>query len=300
EAEIRPGPAGLANSIFRQKRSALGQTSQFPAGFYGSASVASVSRACSCSLPRASGDVPGGTFTSLRVRQRSSARNVVTSERILAVEVMLEPLIKRFRYHFMGKRLTNRLEKVRVRPAPAVFHTMKYPAKASPQFIRGEIQLLLDESGLTEYVAQASPSARGRATPDASGRIYLWPNRRHRRQLADDIPRLLRHPGFISHTMTEAFHFDEAIRNDYLYLDPAAGAEWPGTMEVLAGNQEVFDAFLRTEKECEFFAAFLDATIRRLYPLDPPSHFRVMQIMYRLQLPYTNSQKSSRLTTLGR
>ncbi|KAG5459148.1 MAG: RINT-1/TIP-20 [Olpidium bornovanus] len=49
--------------------------------------------------------------------------------------------------------------------------------------------------------------------------------------------------------MTEAYRFDEAIRNDYLYLDPAAGAEWPGTLEVLAGNQEVFDAFLRTEKE---------------------------------------------------
>jgi len=72
------------------------------------------------------------------------------------------------------------------------------------------------------------------------------------------MPSLLRHPPLLAHTIHQALLFDIALaeegfrsqRTSVMLGSP--GVQWRGLSDVILGNIEWFDTWLRGEQECEF------------------------------------------------
>ncbi|KAL7747817.1 hypothetical protein RI367_006752 [Sorochytrium milnesiophthora] len=115
---------------------------------------------------------------------------------VLAVEVMINYLRKRFRYHFLGKRATNRLEK----PEWWV-QTLLNNYSEHKRFFETQVQDLLDEAQL-HYL-----DARMLLTSELKS--IGW------EKLTADMPTLANHPHHLSHTVSQLLFFDSEICKDH-------------------------------------------------------------------------------------
>ena len=153
----------------------------------------------------------------------------------LPVAALAQPLILRFRYHFDGKRQTNRLDK----PEWYFAHILNALGEHEP-FIRQDIQSLLREGGNTQDDAmQAFISALLRPL---------------QRKIRSSVPQLLGLPSILGHTIYQALQFDAALRDSFGYtggLDKAGKPVWKGTADIILGNQAWFSGWKDAEKKCE-------------------------------------------------
>jgi hypothetical protein len=181
----------------------------------------------------------------------------------LAVSALVQPLILRFRYHFDGKRQTNRLDK----PEWYFAHILNALHDHS-SFIRHDVQSLLSSSS-------SSQEEGGLSNIDAMTDVITALLKPLNRKIRASIPQLLEMPAVLAHTLYQALQFDRTIRDLYAYtprtMDGAA-TEWKGTADLVLGNQAWFEGWKESERKCEW-----DDACTRHRDTDQIAHMTVVE-----------------------
>jgi RAD50-interacting protein 1 len=173
---------------------------------------------------------------------------------LLPLEVMVQPLAQRFRYHFYGDRPTNRLDK--------------------PEYFLSHIFELLDRhsSFMTEAL-QPVLDARVHASDDLE-LVYtdavscfisaLLPLVMTKSQSI--LPQLSSHPQLLSHFVHELMSFDATLRDSWAYNPlPGVYSEWKGLTWSIMVTHNYFNTWLGVEKQFAFsrYKAILQAADAR-------------------------------------
>ena len=172
-----------------------------------------------------------------------------TTERVLLpLEVMVQPLAQRFRYHFFGDKPTNRLDK----PEYFLSHVLDLVDRHG-RFMTDAFQPVLDTrtgtSDELEYIYSDSISEFITALlPIVMAKCLSV------------LPQLSSHAQLLSHFIHELMSFDNNLRDSWAYNPtPGSFSEWKGlTWEVLIAH-DYFNKWLSVEKE---FALARYRTIR--------------------------------------
>ncbi|KAH8548325.1 TIP-1 family-domain-containing protein, partial [Umbelopsis sp. PMI_123] len=151
---------------------------------------------------------------------------------LVPIQLMLDALSLRFRFHFEGSRPTNRLDK----PEWYMNHTIQTISQHLP-FIIGVVQPVIDKYN--------SPSLRNSAKTDFITGIL----NDLKRKLQKSIPQILQQPALLSHTIHESLSFDQTLRERFAYNAPKGSEFNLGLAQVIVGNTKWFDAWLQMEKE---------------------------------------------------
>ncbi|XP_072036444.1 RAD50-interacting protein 1-like isoform X2 [Amphiura filiformis] len=146
-----------------------------------------------------------------------------TRQTVLPLQLLLQPLRKRFRYHFHGKKQTNSLDK------PEWYFTQVLNwIRDHNDFLEGTIQPFLD----TEEYAHINAK-----TEFTRGLLQVVAAK-----LTHDIPELLFDEQLLSHTIDELLLFDKELRSNYGYPKSQ-----PGCLHVLTAPA-CFDKWIMIEK----------------------------------------------------
>ncbi|CAB4385024.1 unnamed protein product [Rhizophagus irregularis] len=162
------------------------------------------------------------------LESKNSKEDNVLLPPLLPMQIMVEPLIVRFRYHFDSKRPTNRIDK----PEWYFSHVITTIREHSP-FLAGAVQAIVDDAGFEKYHAK-----------NEFIRCLLVAVTR---KLNNSVPTLLNSPQIFSHTVFETLQFDQTLRELHMYTPPGQD-EWGGCVEVFTGKKEWFKAWLKVEK----------------------------------------------------
>ncbi|KAJ3853443.1 TIP-1 family-domain-containing protein [Lentinula lateritia] len=169
-------------------------------------------------------------------------QNVSRSEKdgIYPLEILVQPVALRFKYHFEGTRQTNRADK------PEWYFTHI-------------LNVAHDQRTFFEHVVQLLLNSADRQTINAWREFtrLLLPILTNK--LRRTVPSLLPHPSLLAHTIYQALQFDAALREEGFELDGTlgdtvpkrdgiAGEAWPGVCDIILGKKEWFDAWLDGEK----------------------------------------------------
>ncbi|KAF9458336.1 TIP-1 family-domain-containing protein [Collybia nuda] len=152
------------------------------------------------------------------------------------LEALVLPVSLRFKYHFEGNRLTNRLDK----PEWYFTHILNVAHEHRP-FMESIIQKLLTSSDYSHLNAWVEFT------------LQLLPLLS--RKLKHTIPTLLPHPPLLAHTIYQALSFDAALFEEgFQLLGTSAtltdqGGTWVGISEAILGNLEWFEVWLVAEKK---------------------------------------------------
>ncbi|PWZ03758.1 hypothetical protein BCV70DRAFT_197955 [Testicularia cyperi] len=171
---------------------------------------------------------------------------------LLATQILVEPLLLRFRYHFDGDRATNRLDK----PEWYLSHIAALIQSHSALF-RPAVHGIPGSGGvvvrLCRQYANASPQLEIRR---AYRHIDTYAELLHglltplRRKLASSVPSLLDNPSLLAHTVFQALTFDAELEEKF---PPCLTVlEGQGTYRVaddILANKEWFTRWLEGEKE---------------------------------------------------
>ncbi|KAF9193487.1 hypothetical protein BGZ50_007417 [Haplosporangium sp. Z 11] len=149
---------------------------------------------------------------------------------LLPVELMVAPLILRFRYHFEGNRPTNRLDK----PEWYLNHVLELIKDHSP-FLQDYVQKIVQETDYKEYDVK-----------NDFVRILLGAVEK---KIRLSVPAMLSSPEILSHAIYETLRFDKMLRENEFYFPPGQTTDWQGTVQVYLGHREWLKAWLRVEKE---------------------------------------------------
>ena len=174
-------------------------------------------------------------FANVDIRSRSSAPDPVV---LLPLEVMVQPLAVRFRYHFYGDKPTNRLDK--------------------PEYFLTHVLDLLDRHGgfITDMLG---PILEDRAMNcEALESIYtdavsvfitaLLPI--VEAKCLSFLPQVSQQPQLLSHFLHELMAFDTALRETWGYMPiPRMVAGWRGMTWRMLNTHGYFDTWLRVEKD---------------------------------------------------
>ncbi|KAG0282386.1 hypothetical protein BGZ96_000538 [Linnemannia gamsii] len=145
---------------------------------------------------------------------------------LLAIEQMVAPLILRFRYHFEGKRPTNRLDK----PEWYLTHILELIKEHSP-YLQNFVQGIVQD---TEY-----------RECDAKNDFIRLLLGAVERKIRNSVPEMLSSPEMLSHAIHETLRFDKTLRESELYIPPGQTSEWQGTVQVYLGNRSWLKTWLR-------------------------------------------------------
>lgn len=145
---------------------------------------------------------------------------------LLPIQCMLKPVILRFRFHFMGKRPTNRRDK--------------------PEwYLTDVLNSLRDHEWLLRTEAQRILLASGQPQIDAYQVFVQGLLDVVKEKMQQDAPMVLEQGPLLAHTLSEALIFDVTLREEGL---------WMGTMgvaEVYLSKEERFQKWLTVERECK-------------------------------------------------
>lgn len=89
------------------------------------------------------------------------------------------------------------------------------------------------------------------------------------RKLQKSIPQILQQPALLSHTIHETLAFDQTLRDRFAYTAPRGSEFNLGLAQVIVGNPEWFDAWLKMEKECKWKSG---ALINLFFSAANPTH----------------------------
>ncbi|XP_062862306.1 RAD50-interacting protein 1 [Trichomycterus rosablanca] len=141
----------------------------------------------------------------------------------LPVQIMLQPLSKRFRYHFTGNRQTNSLSK----PEWFLTQVLMWMGHNST-FMEEKIQPILDRAGAN--VNAKVELCRGLLTLAQE-------------KLTHDAPRLLYDDGLFCHLVDEVLQFEKELRSTHAYP-----SDHPGALHILL-EESVFQKWLSVERK---------------------------------------------------
>ncbi|KAF9904047.1 hypothetical protein BX616_001416 [Lobosporangium transversale] len=149
---------------------------------------------------------------------------------LLTTELMVAPLILRFRYHFEGKRSTNRLDK----PEWYLSHVLEL-IKEHTSFLQDFVQTVLQNTQFKEY--------------DVRNDFIRLLLQAVERKIRQSVHLMLSSPELLSHAIYETLRFDKTLRENEYYLPPGQKSEWQGVVQIYFGNRDWLKAWLRAEKE---------------------------------------------------
>lgn len=167
---------------------------------------------------------------------------------LLPLEIMVQPLAHRFRYHFYGEKPTNRLDK----PEYFLSHVLDLIDKHSV-FVNEAFQSVLD-------VRTRSSDELDLVYSDATSELVTALLPMIMAKSLSVLPQMTAHPQLLSHFIHELMSFDSTLRDTWGYT-PVAGAiaDWKGlTWEVLIAHNYC-ETWLAVEKD---FALARYRTIR--------------------------------------
>ncbi|XP_058273582.1 RAD50-interacting protein 1 [Hemibagrus wyckioides] len=141
----------------------------------------------------------------------------------LPVQIMLQPLSKRFRYHFTGNRQTNSLSK----PEWYLTQVLMWMGHNS-SFMEEKIQPIFDRAAAK--VNAKVELCRGLLT------LAL-------EKLAHDAPRLLYDDALFCHLVDEVLQFEKELRSTHAYP-----SKYPGALHILL-EENVFQKWLSVERK---------------------------------------------------
>lgn len=143
----------------------------------------------------------------------------------LPMTQLIKPLRKRFVYHFMGSRQTNRADK------PEWFFTQVLTwIKDHQDFVEKNIQPLYDKFGRKNVVAKIELM---------KGLVQIVVEKLH-----FELPHLHYDDSLFSHCVDEALGFDKELKTGFGYPSTE-----PGVIEVLTQAQ-IFVKWINMEKRC--------------------------------------------------
>ncbi|KAI9654693.1 MAG: hypothetical protein M1831_005280 [Alyxoria varia] len=167
---------------------------------------------------------------------------------LLPIEIMVDPIAARFRYHFSGDKPTNRLDK-------------------PEYFFSHFLELLDDHIDLLNNAIQPCLFRSFKDTSVASEMAYFDATTAYitsllpmlRTKLTSLVNRIANQPQLLSHLIHELIKFDTTLREEWQF-DGRGGnhslasagdsaASWPGLTGELLNHQDIFDSWFYAEKE---------------------------------------------------
>ena len=187
----------------------------------------------------------------LEAQVQNQKENQHSSERpsvLLPIEIMVDPIAARFRYHFSGDKPTNRLDK--------------------PEYIFSHfLELLDDHVDLFSNAVQPCLFRSFKDTNIASEMAYFDATTAYitsllpmlRTKLTSLANRIVNQPQLLSHLIHELMKFDTTLREEWQF-DGGGGSHstssadqsystWPGLTGELLDQQNLFDSWFYAEKE---------------------------------------------------
>lgn len=162
---------------------------------------------------------------------------------LLAVQVLFEPILLRFRYHFDGARSTNRLDK----PEWFLSHTLALLQRNAPLFAPAPDawQAGGDVVELTRRRSTPAPGAPPRQRPvmvDAPAELLHALLLPLRQKICASLPRLVDDPALLAHTISQLLTFDADVPE-------ACPTHGVSLADEVLGNETYFQAWLDGERE---------------------------------------------------
>ncbi|KAM3583169.1 hypothetical protein VKS41_004920 [Umbelopsis sp. WA50703] len=151
---------------------------------------------------------------------------------LLPISIMMSAFSLRFRFHFEGSRPTNRLDK----PEWFLNHTIQTISQHMPFFV-GVVQPIIDNF--------KSPTLRHSARTDFIFGLLTDLSLK----IKKSMPQMLAQPVLLSHTIHEVLSFDQTLQERYGFVAPEGSEFSLGLAQVIVGNPEWFDAWLKMEKQ---------------------------------------------------
>lgn len=158
---------------------------------------------------------------------------------LFPLEVLVQPLEMRFRYHFEGDKPTNRIDR--------------------PEYFLSHITSLLnDYSGFVVDYVQPVLLRHFRGTDLALNPVYIDATSAFitalmpmlRTKISSLLPKVASQPQLLSHLMHELMSFDTTIREEWRY-DGGYGIEgWKGLSWEFLVQGDWFGRWLQVEKDC--------------------------------------------------
>lgn len=159
---------------------------------------------------------------------------------LLPLQIMVEPLESRFRFHFYGDKPTNRLDK----PEYFLAHVLDF-VRAHEAFVNDYVQpLLLEHFGKSDILSDL-------AYIDATSALITALLPMLRTKVFALVSQVSAQPQLLSHLIHELMGFDTTLRDEWKYAGSTATASpiWKGlTGEVLV-QQDWFGRWLQVEKD---------------------------------------------------
>ncbi|GAA96748.1 uncharacterized protein L969DRAFT_97097 [Mixia osmundae IAM 14324] len=155
---------------------------------------------------------------------------------VIPIRAMIQPLELRFRYHFDGKRQTNRLDK----PEWYFAHVLNLLSEHE-RFLTDDVQSLMAEGGYGHF--------------DAMTEFIVANLKMVTRRLRQSVPQLLSLPPILAHTIYQALQFDKTLHDRYGF-EPRMSKSLPGktgadvciTAEIILDNESWFGSWREAER----------------------------------------------------
>jgi len=169
---------------------------------------------------------------------QESPDDYVSPSVLLPLEVMVQPLELRFRYHFEGDRPTNRLDK----PEYFISHVVDL-LNTHVAFVNDHIQPYLLSTFRGSDLVSKTPYI------DATSAYITALLPMVRRKVSLILQKISSQPQLLSHFIHELMSFDTLLRDEWQYDGLDTAHEWKGiTWEVLV-LQDGFARWLQVEKD---------------------------------------------------
>lgn len=162
---------------------------------------------------------------------------------LFPLQVLVQPLEMRFRYHFDGDKPTNRLDR--------------------PEYFLSHVTTLLDDYStfVSDYV-QPVLFKHFRGTDLALNPVYIDAMSAFitallpilRTKIGALLPKVANQPQLLSHLIHEMMSFDSAIRDTWAYDGGHGLSGWNGLSWEFLVQANWFDQWLRVEKDCMHIA----------------------------------------------
>jgi hypothetical protein len=158
---------------------------------------------------------------------------------LFPLDVLVQPLAMRFRYHFEGDKPTNRLDR--------------------PEYFLSHVTTLLDDYSafMSDYV-QPVLFKHFRGTDLALNPVYIDAMSAFitallpmlRTKITSLLPKVAGQPQLLSHLVHEMMSFDSAVRDTWAYDGGYGLSGWNGLSWEFLVQGDWFGQWLRVEKEC--------------------------------------------------
>ncbi|CAK9780171.1 hypothetical protein CC85DRAFT_270800 [Cutaneotrichosporon oleaginosum] len=150
------------------------------------------------------------------------------------IQALVRPIELRFRYHFMGKRNTNRVDK--------------------PEWAFASItDMVFEHAGFIADYLQPLTARGGYGSVDVTAELTMLLFPILLTFLRTRMPHLVSHPALLAHTVYQTVLFDDAVREGGFDLSRTSiycglEAEWDGLASVILGEGDWFNQWLAGEK----------------------------------------------------